>query len=148
VSGSSGARNCLIHLVFIVLCFLAQPLWAATADSPVRAEINRLLDRLQASGCQFNRNGTWHTAAEAKAHLLGKLDGLERRAALSSAEQFIDLAASKSSMSGKPYQVMCGNAAAVESKIWLMKELQAVRAAIRATVTGAYFRSSAVYHHA
>ena len=39
----------------------------------------------------------------------------------------LDLAASKSSVSGKPYQVMCGNAAPVESKVWLIEELKAVR---------------------
>ena len=116
-----------MRLIFIILLLVAHPLWAAPAETPARAEINVLLERLQSSGCQFNRNGTWYTAPEAKAHLLKKLEYLEKRGSVRSTEQFIDVAASKSSVSGKPYQVMCGNAAPVESRAWLIEELKAVR---------------------
>lgn len=116
-----------MRLIFIILLLIVQPLWAESADTPTRVEINLLLERLQSSGCQFNRNGTWYTAPEAKAHLLKKLEYLEKRGSVQSTEQFIDLAASKSSVSGEPYQVMYGNAAPVESKVWLIEELQAVR---------------------
>lgn len=116
-----------MRLIFISLFFLAQSVWAQSGQTPTRVEIASLLERLQSSGCQFNRNGTWYTASQARAHLLGKLEYLEKRGSLQSAEQFIDLAASKSSVSGKPYQVMCGNTASMESKVWLSKELQALR---------------------
>lgn len=125
-----------MRLIFIILLFVAQPLWAESADTPTHIEINSLLDRLQSSGCRFNRNGSWHTAPEAKAHLLGKLEYLEKRGSLQSSEQFIDLAASKSSVSGRPYQVMCGNTAPVESKAWLTKELQEMRAGSKNKVPG------------
>lgn len=124
------------HLLCAALLLLATPLWAETANTPTHAEINSLLERLQVSGCQFNRNGTWYTAAEAKAHLLDKLEYVEKRVALKSTEQFIDLAASKSSMSGKPYQVRCGNTAPVESKLWLTKELKAMRSGSNDTSSG------------
>ena len=88
------------------------------------------------SGCHFNRNGTWYTAAEAKAHLLDKLEYVEKRVALKSTEQFIDLAASKSSMSGKPYQVKCGDTAPVESKRWLTEELKAMRSGSNDNASG------------
>ena len=50
------------------------------------------------------------------AHLLKK--GL-----VTSAETFIERAATQSSASGKLYSVRCGNAAAVPSAIWLQEEL-------------------------
>jgi hypothetical protein len=119
----------IMRFAFTALLLLAQPLWAETASTPVRLEINSLLDRLQSSGCQFNRNGTWYMASDAKAHLLNKLEYLEKRASVQSTEQFIDLAATRSSVSGVPYQVRCGNTAPVDSKLWLSIELEAVRSA-------------------
>jgi hypothetical protein len=95
----------------------------------VRAEIDALLARLASSGCSFYRNGSWHDAVEAKAHLLEKLAHLERRRLVQTTEQFIEGAASGSSVSRKPYLVKCGDAAAVESRIWLTAELQAIRGA-------------------
>ena len=102
---------------------------AAQTAAPVRAEIDLLLGRLQASGCQFNRNGTWYSAAAARDHLLRKLDYLEDKTTIQSTEQFVELAATKSSISGKPYLVRCGSAAPVESRAWLIGQLGIIRAA-------------------
>jgi hypothetical protein len=110
---------------------LAAPMAVRADPLPpaAKAEVTALLDKLTASSCQFNRNGDWHSAAEAKSHLERKLSYLEDKNLVKTAEQFIDLGASKSSMSGKPYLVRCGGAAPVESKTWLTRELALVRAA-------------------
>ncbi|HEX8604206.1 MAG TPA: DUF5329 family protein [Pseudoduganella sp.] len=121
-------KRTLMTMLFSLACGVAA---AAPAPAPVRAEIDALLSRLQASGCQFNRNGTWHSAAEARTHLLRKLDYLEGKGKVQSAEQFIALGASGSSSSGKAYQVKCGSGAAVDSAAWLGGELAAIRAAKR-----------------
>ena len=102
---------------------------AAQTAAPVRAEIDLLLGRLQASGCQFNRNGSWYSGAEARDHLLRKLEYLEDKTTIQSTEQFVELAATKSSISGKPYLVRCGSAAPVESRAWLIGQLGIIRAA-------------------
>lgn len=114
---------------------LASALWMAaglcTAGSlpaAARAEVDALLTRLQKSGCEFQRNGSWYSGAEAKAHLLKKLDYLDGKNAVQSTEQFIELGASSSSASGKPYQVRCGNAPVVNSGPWLQGELKTLRA--------------------
>lgn len=110
----------------------AVSLAAAAAPTPpaVRTEIERVIERMQASGCQFERNGKWYDAQEARKHLLRKLAYIEkRRETLASAEQFIDVAASKSSLSGKPYRVRCGGGEAVPSRVWLNNALRAIRAA-------------------
>ena len=54
---------------------------------------------------------------------------MERRGTVQSTEQFIDIAASTSNSSGKPYEVKCGSAASVHSREWLTNELAKIRAA-------------------
>ncbi len=90
-----------------------------------------MLGRLVASGCEFNRNGNWYTAAEAKSHLSQKLKYFEDRGMVQTTEQFIEMAASGSSMSGQPYLVRCGNSAPVQSGQWLRTELKDLRSATR-----------------
>jgi hypothetical protein len=100
---------------------------AAQTPQVTRVEIDMLLKKLQISGCQFNRNGTWYTSAEAQSHLNKKLEYFEKRGMITTAEDFIKLAASSSSTSGKAYQVKCGNEAAVESNSWLSNQLKTLR---------------------
>jgi hypothetical protein len=95
--------------------------------SPARPEIDALLQRLQSSGCSFNRNGSWYEARDARAHLVKKLEYLEDRNLVQTTEQFIDRAATGSSLSGKPYLVRCGSAEPVESRTWLTQQLKALR---------------------
>jgi hypothetical protein len=98
----------------------------------VRAEIDALLGKITASNCQFERNGSWHKAAGARAHLLRKLEYIEKRSeTITRTEQFIEVAASKSSFSGRPYRVKCGNGEPVESRVWLTRELKVLRSAAR-----------------
>ena len=109
-----------------LLCSAAA--YAGPTPAPVRAEIDALLARLQSSGCEFNRNGSWHKADAAKTHLLRKLEYIERKTTLKNAEQFIELAATSSSTSDKPYQVRCDGASPVPSARWLGEQLRSVRA--------------------
>jgi len=102
---------------------------AAPLPPAAHAEVDALLTRLQTSGCEFNRNGSWYAGADARAHLLKKLDYLKGKGMVDTAEQFIARGASSSSMSGKPYLVRCAGKAPVESAQWLTTELQQVRAA-------------------
>jgi hypothetical protein len=103
---------------------------AAPLTPAARTEIDALMTKLETSGCEFNRNGSWYSGADAKPHLLRKLKYLEDRGAVQTAEQFIELAASSSSMSGQAYLVRCSNAAPVTSATWLLSQLQAMRAAV------------------
>ena len=116
------------QLLAAVLAISAGFAFASPTSPPVRAEIEALLARLESSGCQFHRNGSWHSPAEARSHLLRKLEYIEDRGTVQSAEQFIEIAASKSSWSGKPYSVQCGAEAAVDSQQWLRRQLAIFRA--------------------
>lgn len=119
------AMRPLVCVLAGVVCGLAS---AAPTAAPVRTEIDRLLSALQASGCSFNRNGSWYSGADAKDHLLRKLEYIEGRSTVQSTEQFIDLAAAKSSTSGQPYQVRCGAESPVDSQVWLARQLAVLRA--------------------
>jgi hypothetical protein len=116
-------------LVPLLTCIIVAAAAAAPLPPAARAEIDGLMSRLETSGCEFNRNGTWHTGAEAKTHLLRKLKYFEDRGAVQTAEQFVELAATGSSASGQPYLVRCGNGAPVQSGAWLLSQLQAMRSA-------------------
>ena len=113
-------------LILLLLGMLyAMPVSAATPQL-VGSEITALLTRLETSDCEFNRNGIWYSATEAKAHLQFKFGAA---GSFQSTEQFIERVASKSSMSGKPYLVRCGNSAPVQSGEWLFARLQELRSA-------------------
>lgn len=130
---NSIMRSPLVALTALVLVLSAN---LASAQPPVRAEIDSLLDKLQSSACEFYRNGSWHTSSEAKSHLLRKLEYLEEKNAVQSTEQFIELGASNSSFSGKPYLVKCGNGTPIESRSWLSTELMAIRASVKVQTSG------------
>ncbi|MBD9629850.1 DUF5329 domain-containing protein [Pseudomonas sp. PDM19] len=106
----------------LLICMGAQ----AAVDAKAQREITQLLDFVEHSGCQFIRNGSEYPAAEARAHLQKKLDYLENKDMVSSAEDFIERAATKSSMSGQRYQVDCP-AGKQDSSAWLNDELKRLR---------------------
>ena len=102
----------------------------AQAATPVatKSEINTLLQTLQTSGCQFNRNGSWHDSKAARDHLQDKYDYLQRRKLVPDTRAFIERAASESSFTHRAYQVRCGNGQPVSSAQWLNAELARYRA--------------------
>lgn len=111
-------KQCFIFLVLLDIFSFST--FAATQD-----EIDHLLNFVAATDCQYERNGTMHTGAEAVKHIRKKynyyLDDIE------STEDFIRYSATKSKMSGKYYLVHCINNAPVKSKDWLQKELKNFR---------------------
>ncbi|MBL8257185.1 hypothetical protein J2X02_001847 [Pseudoxanthomonas japonensis] len=110
------------------VCLLA--LATATQAAPSaqsKREIQGLMDALSASSCEFQRNGTWHGRADARKHLQRKYDYLLKKNLVDTAEQFIERAASKSSMSGRAYQVRCPGQPALPAATWFRAKLDALR---------------------
>lgn len=117
-----------------LLATMAWPLglaWAtpgrAALSGRVQAEVDSLLASVEASGCSFYRNGSWHDSKAAVAHLRDKYDYLVARDLIATTEDFIERAATKSSLSGQPYEVKCGPSAAVTSSRWLYGKLAFLR---------------------
>ncbi len=102
---------------------------AAHAAPPAAAmvEINYLLGLIEQSGCEFYRNGTWYDAQQAEAHLRGKFDVLAASDQIKTAEDFVEKAASNSSISGRPYQIRCAGAAAMRTNQWFSAALTRFR---------------------
>lgn len=113
----------------IAFLALALPLSALPADpDPVaKKEIEHLIAHLASSGCQFNRNGSWYSAARAVSHLERKYEYLLDRNLVPTAEAFIERAASESSTSGKPYLVKCPGQPEVQSNDWFRSALATFR---------------------
>jgi hypothetical protein len=105
---------------------LAQPVVPAV-PARTQAEIDHLFDYISKSGCQFNRNGSWHDMGAARTHVNTKYEWLRDRGQIDSAESFIDNAASRSSFSGKDYLVQCPGQPTVSSGDWLKAELSRYR---------------------
>lgn len=92
-------------------------------DRQVQEEIQFLLLRVEHSGCEFYRNGTWHPGPEARAHLTRKFQAVDAKGLIRTTDDFIRRVAAESSLSGTPYRVRCGPAESVSSEDWFRQEL-------------------------
>jgi hypothetical protein len=102
---------------------------AHAAPTPAaKAEIEYLLSAVASSDCRFYRNGTWYDAKSAAAHLRGKYETMAARGLIGGTDDFIDRAATKSSLSGKDYAIKCEGIAEMSSRQWLTNLLVAYRA--------------------
>jgi hypothetical protein len=101
---------------------------AASADVPSAqvAEVKHLLDFVKSGHCVINRNGSEYPADEAVSHIRKKYDYF--RDDIRSTEDFIALSASKSTMSGDYYTVICAGKKMIRTQDWLMAELRHFRA--------------------
>lgn len=113
-------------LLPIVLIFCS---WSISAgmENNAEKEILHLFDYLEKSNCEFNRNGSWYSPQEAAKHLERKYDWLVKKGLIDSAEQFIERAASRSSLNGKSYLVRCGDSKPIKSSAWFTEELKKLR---------------------
>ncbi len=107
--------------------------WIAAAHAApapaAKAEIEYLLSAVATSDCRFYRNGMWYDAKAAAAHLRLKYESLAARELIRDTEDFIDRAATKSSLSGRDYAIKCEGLAEVSSRQWLTDVLATYRAA-------------------
>ena len=114
-------RSALVPVLLGLLLVLP-----AVAAPPAR-EIEQLIAGLGASGCDFQRNGSWYPAKKAEEHLRRKYEWLHERGQAATAEQFIEQAGSRSSVSGRAYQVRCAGHPVVTSAEWLRARLLELR---------------------
>ena len=100
---------------------------AAAAPALPQDEVEYLLNAVARSECEFNRNGTWFDAKQASAHLRAKYNGLIALGHFVSALEFIEDAATKSSVSGRPYLIRCAGREPVPTNQWLRETLERYR---------------------
>ncbi len=105
---------------FLLFSFLLL-LNSEAAESNYKAEISHLLNYVKTTQCVYIRNGSEHNGQEAAKHIKSKYDYFESD--ISSAEDFIRLSATKSTISGTKYYIKCPGSPKIESGQWLLEEL-------------------------
>ena len=113
-----------ILMVGLILVSIAR----AEPSVNVQREVNFLLSYIGSSRCEFYRNGTWSDSKTAQTHLRDKYNYLVAGNQINTTEDFIERAATASSLSGQSYKVRCNGSATVSSKQWLRDELRRIRA--------------------
>ena len=103
------------------------PVARAEPPTSVQIEVNFLLGYIEGSKCEFYRNGTWYDSQSAQAHLRDKYKNLVAMNQINTTEDFIERAATESSLSGQPYKLRCNGGAPVPSNQWLRDELARFR---------------------
>ena len=68
-----------IVIFVLLLSALVTVSHAAELSPSVEREIAMLLDALGTSDCRFYRNGSWHSASDAQAHLTRKYEYLRKK---------------------------------------------------------------------
>jgi hypothetical protein len=107
--------------------FLLTQIVRAQPPRSVQTEVDLLLATIESSGCEFYRNGNWHGPKAAIAHLHDKFDYLVARNLINTTEDFIERAATQSSLSGQAYEVKCAGGPSVTSNQWLRERLALLR---------------------
>jgi len=98
---------------------------APVFGAEMQKEINHLLQFVEHTKCQYERNGKLHSGKEAAGHMKNKYNFYKND--IDSTERFIELSATKSTMSGKFYFVHCPNRPKLRSQEWLLQELNNYR---------------------
>lgn len=110
--------------LLILFCVSALALSASFTFADTESEINHLLAYVENSQCKFIRNGSTHNGSDASDHMVKKYNYFKDR--INSAEQFIEYAATRSTMSGKKYKVRCDGKEYLTAQ-WLIDELKKYR---------------------
>ena len=108
-------------ILCIFICIVSVPVFA----SDMQSEINYLLAFLENSECQYERNGKIHTGKDTLDHVKKKYKYFNNK--IDSTEKFIEYSATKSTLSGKYYMVLCKDSPKVKTQDWLLQELKNYR---------------------
>ena len=110
-----------LHL-FIALIFFSAATGQMCAAESLDDSIHYLLDYVAKSNATFIRNGQTHTAQEAADHIKAKYEHFKKE--IKTPEDFIRLSASKSLLSGQPYQVRTPDGKEMRLDAWLTDALK------------------------
>jgi hypothetical protein len=111
-------------LLTVLLCLVSRCAYAQEAGEA--DEIQYLISSVEAlEGAKFFRNGREYDVKAATSHLRLKLRAAGNR--VKTADDFIRLCASKSSMSGEPYRIQFSNGITMEAGVFFRNRLKMFR---------------------
>lgn len=121
-------KNRRLHwMLLLCLSFASFAYAAAVAAAPMteQQKIDALIHSVEVlPNAQFIRNGTSHDGKAAADHLRTKRNYAGDR--IKTAMDFINCCASKSSMSGQPYQIRFANGNTVDAEVYFRGELKRI----------------------
>jgi hypothetical protein len=109
------------HILVIIIALYTSVVNADVLPEQ-KLEVEHLLSFVKTSPCKINRNGDLYKGNEAISHIKRKYEYF--KSDIKTAEQFIEYAATKSTLSGRYYMVKCGESKSFKTKEWLLEELQ------------------------
>jgi hypothetical protein len=114
------------HILYSIIAagLLLSPALHSSCRAGTNDEIASLLLFVEHSGCAFIRNGKQYNGPDAREHIEKKYNYFKDR--ITTAEEFIEYSATRSTMSGTPYRVVC-NGVGMNSSDWLLAELDKLR---------------------
>ena len=112
-------------IIFFLLLLLSPLSTFADIAEQQLQEINHLLAFVKNSGCLINRNGADHPAEEGAQHIKNKYKYFKSE--INNTNDFILYSATKSTMSGEHYMVICPEKVKIKSQGWLNAELKKYR---------------------
>jgi len=107
-----------------LLCLLMLLSFHNLSTAGTTEEIESLLLFIEQSECTFVRNGNHYDTLKAREHIEKKYAYYKER--ITSTEDFIQYSATKSSITGEPYMVIC-NGVNMATSDWLKAELAELR---------------------
>lgn len=109
------------RIVFLLFFSIYSSIALAENSLAYQKETDHLKAYITDSSCVFMRNGNKYKGSEAIGHINRKEKYFKNK--ITSTEDFIRLAATKSEISGKKYKVICIDNTAVNLGEWLQIEL-------------------------
>jgi len=114
-----------INSLILLITLFALMSTASFAEASYKIEIDHLLNYVKNTKCLYERNGDRHSGVNAHKHISKKYKYFEDD--IQSAEDFIRLSATQSTVSGRKYHIICPDEKRIESGKWLLKELHRYR---------------------
>ena len=113
--------------IFIFASFLALKTIDSFADvsESQKPEVKHLIVFVETTECSFERNGKKYDGERASKHIKRKYNHFRDK--ITTTEEFIENAGTKSTMSGNFYLVYCGDNEPITSSAWLLEELNRFR---------------------
>ena len=111
-------------LIFVEILF-ALLITESFAAASYKIEIKHLLNYVKNTKCLYERNGDLYNGVDAHKHISKKYKYFKDD--IHTAEDFIRLSATQSTVSGRKYHIVCPDKKRVESVKWLLKELHKYR---------------------
>ncbi len=110
------------HIAFLLIAATVLASMESQADTEI--EVKHIIEYIENSKCTFIRNGKEYDTKETLAHIQNKYEYTKHW--IKSAEDFIKYTVTKSSMSGRPYTVLCDGREILSAE-WLSEELKRFR---------------------